>query len=394
MAASVVAVVLFLMARTSVLSFYHANEVASIKKIDNFLAAKDITTEARLATAILILGYYVKLLFVPYPLISDYSFNSIPLVHFSDPVVLLTLALYIFLAAFAVFNIVKRRKNYMAFAFLFFLITISLFSNIILLIGTNMGERLMFFPSVGFCIAIALLIEQFAKDATGTAIGFLKNAKVLAIIVPVALIYMVITVNRNTDWFSNYTLYTKDIPKAPNSSRLNYLLGTEIETNAGDEKDPVKKKATQDSVITYLKRSLAICPDYSEAECNLGYEYFLNLQFDSAEYHTKRSIELTHNQDNAVNNLAAIYINESKFTEAINLCKSAIALNPYAVNPYVNMAACYLNIHKYDSAIIFSRKAIDIDRSNSRSYLFISIAYKAMGRIDSANIYEAMSKKQ
>jgi len=391
---SAVAAIIFLFIRSSVLDFYHANEIATIKAIDNALAMKDLATDSRFATAILIMGYYVKLFFIPYPLISDYSLNSIPFVHFSDSIVLLSLAFYIFLIVFGVVRVIKYPKDPIAFAILFFLITISLFSNIFFLIGTTMGERLMFFPSLGFCLAIAFLIEKVAGRNTDTGIALLKNKKVLAVIIPVSVVFIILTINRNSDWLSNYSLYTADIKKVPGNSRLYYELGTELEYAANEEKDPAKQKKIRDSVMADYRKSLAIWPDNSEAECNLGSEFFYTAQWDSAEVHEKKSIELTHRQINAINNLAAVYINEFKFNEAIVLCKNAIALNPYASNPYINLAACYLNLRKYDSAIYFSHEAVAADPSNKRPYTFLSMAYTAIGRTDSAKIYDAIAKNK
>jgi len=391
-AASLLIAIVFLVMRTSVLDFYHANEIASVTTIDNPLAVKSFPAESRIATAILILGYYIRLLFVPYPLIFDYSYNSIPLVHFSDPMVLLSLAVYIFLIVFGVRRLLKHRKDPIAFAILFFLITVSLFTNIIIYIGTIMGERLMFFPSVGFCLAMALVIDWVARGTAG--IDILRNKKALAIVIPVALVFIVITVNRNSDWVNNFTLYSADIKKAPNDSRIYYDLGTELEKSfITDEKDPEKQKSIRNEIIGYFKKSLAICPDFSEAECNLGYEFILASQFDSGEYHEKRSLELNNKQINAMDNLAGLYIMESRFAKAIDLSNDAIALNPGLPTPYINIAACYLNIRKYDSAIYFSNKAAMIDETNSKPYEFLAIAYKALGKQDSAKIFTGMAQR-
>ncbi len=391
---SVVAAIIFLYIRSSVLEFYHANEVATIKGIDNALAIKGVSIESRLATAILVLGYYVKSLLIPYPLISDYSLNTIQMTHFSNPIVLLSLAFYIFIFVFGTVRLFRKPKDIVAFSILFYLVTISLFSNIFFLIGTIMGERLMFFPSVGFCLVVALLIAKFMGGSEDISIIQLKNKKILALMVSIGIVFSVIIIDRNGDWKSNFTLYSADIKKAPDNSRLYYGMATEMGAMINDEKDATRQRKMRDTAIAYYKKSLAIYPDYSEAECNLGYEFFNLLQYDSAEYHEKRSIELTHRQNNAINNLAAIYINERKFREAIDLCKNAIELNPYAVNPYINLAACYLNLNKYDSGIYYSRQAINADPSNGRPYYFLSIAYKALGRADSAQIYEGISKSK
>ena len=148
----VIATGIFLYIRYSVLNFYGANETANLRLIDNALAAKDLSIDSRMATAILILGLYIKLLFVPYPLISDYSYNHIQFVSFSNPVVLISLAIYIFLAVFSLLRFIKNHKDPYAFGILFFLMTMSLFSNILFLIGTHDGGAPVISAFCGFLL--------------------------------------------------------------------------------------------------------------------------------------------------------------------------------------------------------------------------------------------------
>ena len=49
----------------------------------------------KLATSLVILGKYAYLLFVPYPLSSDYSYSVIPLGHFSDIKVIMSIIVHI-----------------------------------------------------------------------------------------------------------------------------------------------------------------------------------------------------------------------------------------------------------------------------------------------------------
>jgi protein O-mannosyl-transferase len=59
----------------------------------------------RLATAILVQGKYLLLLFFPHPLSYDYSYNQIPVVTFFNPWVLLTLLVFIALTVYAILGI-------------------------------------------------------------------------------------------------------------------------------------------------------------------------------------------------------------------------------------------------------------------------------------------------
>jgi len=386
-------VILFLAIRFSVLNSYHANDFGAINFIDNPLANQDISILYRLATKILILGYYLKLLFVPYPLISDYSYNSIPIVNFGNLWVLISLAVYISLCAFCILRFLKNRKDPIVFGIMFYLITLSTFSNLFFLIGSALGERLLFFPSVGFCLLIALLVEKWAGN-TEAGLANLKRPKLLVIIIPIILVFAGVTMNRNTEWSDSYTLFSTDVKKSPNDSRLNYSLGSELERIIlPDEKDPVQQKKILEEAIGYLKKSLSIYPDFREAHSDLGAAYFRNSQYDSAEFHAKRSLVLQPDNTDGLINLAGVYGVRKKYPESIELYKKAIALDPDNVSPYTFTGLSYLYLGNFDSGIFYLNKAIVIDPDFNSSYEFLASAYKAISKMDSAKKYESIAKK-
>ncbi len=390
---SVITAGIFLWIRFSVLSAYDANHITSVLVIDNALAATNLSLESRMATAILILGKYMTLLFVPYPLICDYSYNTIPYAHFGNLWTIISLLVYISLGVYGIRGVLKNRKDPYAFAILFFLITISMFTNIPFLIGATMGERFMFFGSVGFCLAIALLIEKMVKTTSGS-IEVLKSPKVLGVIIPLSLVYASITFGRNKDWADNYTLYKTDLAKAPNSARLNYFYGLELETTiAMNEKDPKQQNEVRKEGLTYLKKAIAIAPDFSDAQAGVGNTYIFFAQYDSAEVHEKRALELYPLSDKNTSNLAFIYYREKKFPQSIEFSKKAIELNPDYINPYTNLGRCYLSIGKSDSAVYFLHKAISVDPSNVYPYSLLANYYQSIGQADSMEKYTAIFKK-
>ncbi len=386
--------IIFLTIRYFVLNFYHANEITNIPMIDNALSNPNIPYDSRIATAILILGYYVKLIFIPYPLICDYAYNTIPYSSFSNPAVLISLAVYIFLAVFSIRFFLKNHKNPFAFGIFFFLITISLFSNIPFLIGTTMGERLLFFPSVGFCVTIAFLMEKVAGGMNETNRSILTNKTVLGILIPVAIIFFVMTIHRNSEWVDNYTLYSSDIKNAPQSGKLNFWLGLELLTiKAKEEKDPSKLKQIKEAGLNYIYKSVAIYPDFEIAQSELCAAYFRNGQYDSAEIHGEKAISLNPTSVITLNNLASVYYNKKKYDRAMAMYKNAIKLLPDFVDPYTNVATCYLNLGKLDSGIYYLNKAISVDPTFNRSYEYLAMAYKTAGKLDSAKKYEAIAQK-
>jgi len=377
---AVLVTLIFLAVRAAVLHApYLANDSSSISFMDNSLT-KPPTAASGLATKILILGYYIKLLFIPYPLICDYSYNSIPFTYFSNPGVILSLLLYIALAIFAITKVFKKNKDPWAFGILFYLMTLSLFSNIPFLIGAVMADRFLFFASVGFCLLLALAVDKWViKSQTATAEAILKNVKTWFILAPVCLLFGSIAIARNSDWKNNSSLYKTDLEKMSDNGRLNYYVGDELQHLYTDETDANKQKQMNEESMDYFKKALQIYPIYPEALVDMGVAYFQDGKSDSAEKFYRKALALDPNQTNATNNLGTIYIRSNRFREALDLYKKAITINPNYVEAYFNLGICYIQVQQFDSAIAYFNKTLDMNPNYTKTYEVLAITYNIMG---------------
>lgn len=256
-----------------------------------------------------------------------------------------------------------------------------------------MGERLLFFPSVGFCLVIGLLIEKITGVGEAN-LSFLKNKKVLAIIIPIVIIFLVLTIYRNSEWIDNYTLYTADIKKAPQSVKLNFWLGLELlAVIAKEEKDITKQKQIKEEGIEYIDKSLAIYPYFSDAESELSAEYFREGKYDSAEIHGNRAISINPENPVTLNNLGSVNFIKKDYEKAIALYKNAIRIKPEYVDPYTNAATSFLSMGKVDSGIYYLYEAVAVDPTYNLSYVYLGMAYKSIGKVDSERKYEAIAER-
>lgn len=145
---------LFLFARQAVLGSVRGVEKVSF--LDNILAGAQNAPEA-LASSLRFIGEYLRMLVAPWPLVSDKGWNQIPLVDFSSPGVWLSvLAILGGILAMVMF---RQKRKRLVFGLLWFVFTFALAANLLFLIGTSYGERLLFLPSAGFAIAVASLFR-------------------------------------------------------------------------------------------------------------------------------------------------------------------------------------------------------------------------------------------
>jgi len=389
---AIAAAAIFLAIRHAVLSSHHANNPNAVTFLDNMLVSAHSTGE-RLATAIYIMGYYIRLLLLPHPLVSDYSYNSIPLTSFGNIWVLLSLAAYTAIAVTGCWLLARRGKSPAAFGLLFFLIAIALFSNIPFLVGAVMAERFVFFASVGFCLLLALGIETFAVRGNAPT-DALKNKTALAVLVSIGVLYGGLAIARNSDWQDNYSLYSADAKSAPDNSRLHYNLGTNRLIAAEEEPNPAEKARLAQEGIQSLKNCLAIYPGYTLAVSQLGDAYFKMRQMDSAELYTRRAIALDQHDTIASNNLAAIYFFANNYGKALEVCRNTITNNPGYVLAYINAGSSHQHLNRMDSAIWYFHKAIQINPGNPSPYTRIARVYQLMNLPDSVNKYNTIAAQK
>jgi len=258
-----------------------------------------------------------------------------------------------------------------------------------------MAERFLFFSSVGFCLAVALLLEKLAgKNAEMNIFKTLKKPVVAGILIPVCFFYVVVTINRNSQWLDNYTLYSTDVKHSSNSGKLNYFVGLELQkTVAENEKDPVKQLQIRKEGIDYLKKALAIDSNLYNAQSDIGNAYYLLKMYDSAEKHEAWALHLDPNGLNANINLANVYYVEQKYRQAVDLEKKAIAIKPGLVNSYSSMGRYYLAMGRPDSAVLYLYQGINVDPNFAFNYEVMAYCYRALGKADSMHKYIAITQK-
>ncbi len=346
--------VCYLLVRAYILKIYNAdNHNTPIAFIDNALTNPPSAIH-RIATEILIMGYYLKLHFIPYPLLLNYSYNSIPFVTFANIGVLLTIVVYGAMLYFGIIRLIKHKKDPWAFGIWFYLMTISLFSNFVFLGGAALAERFAFFASAGICILMALAINEWI---TKNAVTFkdLKKPTVFFTILPLCVVFLGMTVARNTDWKTSSNLYKVDCEKSPDDSRLHYYYGTSLAEGVYEsEQDTVNKHNIDKESIEHLSKSIEIYPDFTDANAEIGRVYIREQKFDLAEGYVKHALELDSTHVKAINNLGNVYLGTKRYAQAIGMFQKVVDLRKdtaMSVMAYFNMALAYMQMQQYDLAI-------------------------------------------
>jgi len=384
-AGMLLAATVFMIIRTVVLRADDCSTTA-VEFIDNALVRASLAE--RFATPILILGKYLLLLIIPYPLIDDYCFNAIPYVGFGNIYVLLSFAVYAFMGVFAIYRFIRQKDDPWAFGIFFYLVTLSLFSNIPFLIGAEMGERFTFYASAGFCLVAALAIEKWLAGGNLSYPGMLKQTPVIGVLAPVALIFSFMTINRNADWKDNYTLFKTDLAKSPNDSRLYFYYGDELIENVfAAEKDPAKQQQIAAESIDNLRKSVSIFHGFTDAHTELGKAFFYANMYDSAIAHYDTAIAQSPYQSIAANNLGSLYMRQGRYRDAITSYLLAIKINAGFGQAFYNLGSCYSQIGQVDSALWALNIGTQLSPGNPDIVLQMGMAYFNARRYDESVPY-------
>ncbi|MBK7763719.1 MAG: hypothetical protein IPI46_10165 [Bacteroidetes bacterium] len=244
-----------------------------------------LATEAQAAATKLFINlkYFILLLF-PYAMSSDYSYNVIPYMNYSDIGVIASILMLLGAAAGLVYTI--RKRSWLAFPIAFALLHLVLVNNMFFNIGATMGERLVYHTSLGTCILMV-----FGLYYLFTKVLKLNGNYIVFIVLPIVVLYTMKTITRNPAWKNDYTLTMTDVKTYPNSIML---LGNACNRLIEMSEFPKNKKFEKqflDSAANYGRKALAMHPRYVTTYLNMGMIKMKQSQVDSAAHYWDKVIE-------------------------------------------------------------------------------------------------------
>jgi len=251
------AATLFLLLRTVVFGGVRASFYANPPFVENPLSREPASL--RLLNAIINQAHGLRLHVFPHPLIADYSYRTLQ-VHSSWLTPGFLLMAGIAALVFVLWAVRGKSAGNLAFASSWYVVAVLPTSNILFTLGTIFGERLYYFPSVGFCLSAAVLWEMLAnRHLQGWRIPQAPSGRiVLGIPLAVLLAFVALTLLRYPTWQNDLALFTDTVAKAPSNAKARLWLGDAL----------VRSGNMADSIAEYRK-ALEIYPEYGAAAANV-----------------------------------------------------------------------------------------------------------------------------
>jgi protein O-mannosyl-transferase len=339
--------------------FSNANTTNKITDVlnDPYLYATPIE---RLASKVAIVLEYLRVLFFPKDLSSDYSYSHFAYIKFSNWKFIVSLLIYIGMGFGFLYTLKKRLK--IAFPIAVFLGFFFLVNNLLFNIGATMGERLVYHSSFGLCLLLVMFGDSIYQKITSSIM--LKNVALLVLVLPVLVLFSFKTIDRNKDW--------KSVKTVPNSALANSNAGTNIYNN--EFKKYYDKKNHTDAetkefenqlkiAIQYFDKAISIHENYVVAHMNRGLCYYYLKDKKNAGIDWSRAAELFNGPNNFLKQNSYIFLQDGIFFGSKKMYKEALEslviaskMNPTEATIFQNLGGSYYMTGQFKlSADAFSR---------------------------------------
>lgn len=387
----------------------------------------DFTSSERIGTILYTWLEYLRLLIYPHPLTNDYypkyvrTVNDI-IPNLQSSHVLLSILVHLGMAAATVWGILKRQA--FAFFLLFYAATFSVVSNLFFPIGTNIAERFLFLPSIGYSGLCALglyaLAVRLKPEVKRMSIANLEVGKHLmvpmAILGITTLLYSIKTYSRNFAWKDDYTLFVTDIEVSANSAKLNNAVSGVLQDSALKVKTDLEREPMFTKALQHSYNAISMHPTYNNAwllygnvNIHLGNLVQRRNDYLKAEVYYKEAIKAYHevkrlrpDHPDVERNLGVAYRDQGKLQgqflrnldASIQSLEEALKYNTTDFEIYRLVGVAYGikgmqtgNTAMHQKAIENFEKALTLNPNHVALLFNLEVAYKTTGNAAKAQEY-------
>ncbi|XP_060558909.1 protein O-mannosyl-transferase TMTC3-like [Ruditapes philippinarum] len=348
-------------------------------KFDN--PASVSNTPSRQLTYNYLLPINFWLLLFPADLCCDWTMGTIPVISsIVDPRNLITVAFYACFGKIVHFSLMKQGKLNRAIIMCLALMVMPFIpaSNLFFPVGFVVAERILYTPSMGFCMLIAVGFNHIMqnKKAVKPILWFLMGCLVLF---HAGKCYM-----RNIDWTSEYSVFRAALKVNQKNAKLWNNVGHALENLDRYEE-----------ALEYFKKAVSVQQDDIGAHMNVGRTYKRLEMFDEAEeafLNAKNlfppiiqgksyTARVAPSHLNVFLNLASLYSRDSsRLEEAASLLKTATDMRPDYIQGYINRGDIYMKMGKRNDALLMYEMALKYEPLNSDAHYNMGVVYMELGQ--------------
>ncbi|NXG27648.1 TMTC1 protein, partial [Dromaius novaehollandiae] len=277
----------------------------------------------RFLTYSYLLAFNAWLLLAPITLCYDWQVGSIPLIESVWDVrnlatVFLVLVLMLLsLHCIAAFKKLEHKEVLVGLLFLVFPFIPA--SNLFFRVGFVVAERVLYMPSMGYCI---LFVHGLRKLSTWLDKWRITLLTLFALLL---LLFSWKTVKQNEIWLSRESLFSSGVKTLPHNAKVHYNYANFL-----------KDQGRNIEAIYHYKTALKLYPRHASALNNLG---TLTKDVVEAKDYYRRALQLNPQHNRALFNLGNLLKSQGKKEEAIILLRDSIKYGPEFADAYSSLAS-------------------------------------------------------
>lgn len=145
-----------------------------------------------------------------------------------DPRNILTMCTFVGIIALGLYSLSDTKQDHQSvlFGLLLMIFPFLPASNLLFPVGFVVAERILYIPSMGYSILLAIGFQRILHSKYSNFVSFLLKASLMVLLV----IHCCKTIERNRDWSSAETLFVSGIHVNPNNGKLFNNLGHHYES--------------------------------------------------------------------------------------------------------------------------------------------------------------------
>ncbi|NWR46598.1 TMTC1 protein, partial [Regulus satrapa] len=277
----------------------------------------------RFLTYSYLLAFNAWLLLAPITLCYDWQVGSIPLVESIWDVrnlatVFLVLVMTLLsLHCIAAFKKLEHKEVLVGLLFLVFPFIPA--SNLFFRVGFVVAERVLYMPSMGYCI---LFVHGLKKLSTWLNKWRITIPTLFALLL---LLFSWKTVKQNEIWLSRESLFSSGVKTLPHNAKVHYNYANFL-----------KDQGRNIEAIYHYKTALKLYPRHASALNNLG---TLTKDVVEAKDYYRRALQLNPQHNRALFNLGNLLKSQGKKEEAVTLLRDSIKYGPEFADAYSSLAS-------------------------------------------------------
>ncbi|CAN8212674.1 unnamed protein product [Coccothraustes coccothraustes] len=277
----------------------------------------------RFLTYSYLLAFNAWLLLAPITLCYDWQVGSIPLVesiwdvrNLATLFLLLVMTL-LSLHCIAAFKKLEHKEVLVGLLFLVFPFIPA--SNLFFRVGFVVAERVLYMPSMGYCI---LFVHGLKKLSTWLDKWRITVPTLFALLL---LLFSWKTVKQNEIWLSRESLFSSGVKTLPHNAKVHYNYANFL-----------KDQGRNVEAIYHYKTALKLYPRHASALNNLG---TLTKDVVEAKDYYRRALQLNPQHNRALFNLGNLLKSQGKKEEAVILLRDSIKYGPEFADAYSSLAS-------------------------------------------------------